>query len=182
MTIYCLMVKTHIITGLKYLCQTKKKDPFKYCGSGLEWTIHLKKYGKIIQTEILLQTESKQEINDVGRYYSKLWRITSSMDDFGNRIWANAIPETGGGPGMTKGIIPWNKGISQSEEEKEKRRGKIPWNKGIIMGPQSTESKQLRSLKMKGKSRPEEVKQKLRVPKSEEWKAALRKPKRKRQL
>jgi len=28
MTIYYLMVKTHNITGLKYLCQTSKQDPY----------------------------------------------------------------------------------------------------------------------------------------------------------
>ena len=100
MTIYYLMIKTHNITGLKYLCQTRKKDPIKYLGSGLEWTNHLNKFGKTLQTEILLQTGNKQELNDAGRYYSKLWRITTAMDDFGNRIWANAIPETGGGPGI----------------------------------------------------------------------------------
>lgn len=101
MTIYYLMVKTHNITGLKYLCQTKKKDPHKYLGSGIDWTKHLLQFGKTIRTEILLETTNKKLLNDTGRYYSKLWRITNAMDDFGNKIWANIIPETGGGPGCS---------------------------------------------------------------------------------
>ena len=101
MTIYYLMIKTHNITGLKYLCQTKKKDPHKYLGSGKDWCKHLVYYGKNIRTDIILETTNKQLLNDTGRYYSMLWRIKSSMDDFGNRIWANAILETGGGPGRS---------------------------------------------------------------------------------
>jgi hypothetical protein len=98
--IYYLMVKTHNITGLKYLCQTKKKDPYKYLGSGIEWTKHLKIHGLSIHTEIILTTTDKQELGTVGRYYSNVWRITSAMDDFGNKIWANLIPETAGGQGL----------------------------------------------------------------------------------
>lgn len=100
MTIYYLMIKTHNITGLKYLCQTKKKDPFKYLGSGKDWMIHLNKYGTSIRTEILIASPNKQEINDTGRYYSELWNIVHGQDDFGNKIWANKIPETGGGGGQ----------------------------------------------------------------------------------
>ena len=99
MTIYYLMVKTHNTTGLKYLCQTKKKNPQKYLGSGKYWINHLAYYGKNIRTDIILETTDKNLLNDTGRYYSILWIITTSMDDFGNRIWANAIAETGGGPG-----------------------------------------------------------------------------------
>ena len=99
MTIYYLMVKTHTITGLKYLCQTKKKNPHNYLGSGKYWINHLAYYGKNIRTDIILETTDKNLLNNTGRYYSILWRITTSMDDFGNRIWANAIAETGGGPG-----------------------------------------------------------------------------------
>lgn len=161
MTIYYLMVKTHNITGLKYLCQTKKKDPIKYYGSGLEWTTHLNKYGKTIKTEILLQTENKEELNGMGRYYSKLWKITSAMDDFGNRIWANAIPETGGGPGVPNPTIEVNnkraaklKGRvfphmrqSPSEETRMKMSAK---QKGVPKGPMSEAQKQVRRDKQTG--------------------------------
>ena len=97
MTIYYLMVKTHNITGLKYLCQTKKKNPYKYLGSGIDWINHLKIYGTSIYTEILLTTTDKKELGEVGRHYSTIWRITTAMDNYGNKIWANLIPETAGG-------------------------------------------------------------------------------------
>ena len=101
MTIYYLMVKTHNITGLKYLCQPSKQDPYSYLGSGIEWTNHLKQYGRTIRTEVLLETTDKQLLNNTGRYYSTYYKITTAVDNYGNRIWANAIPETGGGPGIT---------------------------------------------------------------------------------
>ena len=98
MTIY-LMVKTHRKTGLKYLCKTIQ-NPFTYNGSGTDWKEHLKKHGKDISTEILKECEHKEELNYWGRYYSELWNIVSGQDDYGNKIWANRIPETGGGPGV----------------------------------------------------------------------------------
>ena len=97
MIIY-LCIKTHRHTGYKYLCQTVQ-EPFKYKGSGPYWRSHLKRYGNTVHTEIARECQSKEELSYWGRYYSKLWRITTSMDDYGNRIWANQIPETGGGPG-----------------------------------------------------------------------------------
>jgi hypothetical protein len=94
--IYTLYVKTHNKSGLKYLGQTSQ-DPFTYSGSGVDWKIHLNEFGKDIHTEILLQTTNKEERNYWGRYYSALWHIVTAADDFGNKIWANRIPETGGG-------------------------------------------------------------------------------------
>jgi hypothetical protein len=91
------MVKTHNITGLKYLCQTSKQDPYSYSGSGIDWKIHLNKFGYHISTEILAECHTKEELNKQGRYYSKLWNIVDGQDDYGNKIWANRIPETGGG-------------------------------------------------------------------------------------
>lgn len=101
MIIYYLMIKTHNISGLKYLCQTRRKNPCKYLGSGTVWKKHLEQHGRSIRTEILLETSDKKLITSTGRYYSALYNITTAMDDFGNKIWANVIPETGGGPGWT---------------------------------------------------------------------------------
>lgn len=56
---------------------------------------------KTVRTEILLETINRQLLTDTGRHYSILWRITTAVDDFGNKIWANIIPETGGGPGRS---------------------------------------------------------------------------------
>jgi len=52
MTIYYLYIKTHNITGLKYLGYTKRKDPYKYKGSGDYWTKHINKHGYDVTTEI----------------------------------------------------------------------------------------------------------------------------------
>lgn len=95
MNIY-LMVKTHQKTGLKYLCKTTK-NPFTYNGSGVDWRKHLKKFGYEHNTEIVMECATQAELYYWGSYYSKLWNVVNGVDDFGNKIWANRIPETGGG-------------------------------------------------------------------------------------
>lgn len=97
MIIY-LYIKTHNITGLKYLGKTTR-NPFKYKGSGKYWNLHLKKHGVDITTEILLETTDKNEIKSAGLYYSQLFNIVDSEE------WANLKPECGDGGGMTPEII-----------------------------------------------------------------------------
>jgi len=91
MNIYYLYVKTHNKTGLKYLGQTSKQNPYDYHGSGKDWKIHLREHGVDISTVILQECKTKQELNEAGRYYSNLWNVANSPE------WANRIPETGGG-------------------------------------------------------------------------------------
>lgn len=91
MAIYYLYVKTHLNTGLKYLGQTRSKDPHKYPGSGKHWSAHLKKHGKNYTTEILRECLTTDELAQWGQYYSKLWNVTESKE------WANLKPETGEG-------------------------------------------------------------------------------------
>jgi hypothetical protein len=95
------MIKVHNITGLRYLCQTKQNDPYKYLGSGTDWKHHLSQFGRNVSTTIISSSSNKTLINELGRKLSKEWRITSSVDDFGNKIWANRIDETGAGGGLT---------------------------------------------------------------------------------
>jgi len=90
MIIYYLLVKTHSVTGLKYLCQTVQ-NPFNYKGSGTVWKRHLKKHGKEHDTYILQKCYSKESLKSWGLYYSKAWSIVESKQ------WANLIPEDGGG-------------------------------------------------------------------------------------
>jgi hypothetical protein len=97
MVIYYLMVKTHNVTGLKYLCQTKKTDPHKYLGSGKYWRLHLKVHGNDIHTDILRECISKTELRDWGIHYSNLWDVTKSNE------WANLKDELGDG-GQPKGF------------------------------------------------------------------------------
>lgn len=96
MTIY-LYVKTHRVTGLKYLGTTVSKNPHNYKGSGKYWRNHIKKHGYDVDTEILFETKSKEELAEKGLYYSKLWNIVDSTE------WANLKPESGAGGGYVAG-------------------------------------------------------------------------------
>ncbi len=90
MSIYYLYVKTHNKTGLRYLGKTKQ-NPFKYSGSGVYWKNHIAVHGNDLHTDILLQTNSPEEIKVKGQYYSGLWNIVESSE------WANLKPESGDG-------------------------------------------------------------------------------------
>ncbi len=96
MALYYLYVKTHNVTGLKYLGYTKR-DVYQYSGSGIDWQSHLEEFGYDFNTTVLLQTEDKKEINATGRFFSELWDVANSSG------WANKIPETGGGSGQFHG-------------------------------------------------------------------------------
>jgi hypothetical protein len=118
MSTYTLYVKTHKKTGLKYFGQTSKPNPHTYHGSGKDWVDHIAQYGYDVVTDIIFQGADIAERNQWGRYYSRLWNIVNAQDDFGNKIWANRIPETGGGPGAPKGAVRgtcWNKGLTKDD-------------------------------------------------------------------
>lgn len=90
MTIY-LYVKTHNITGLKYLGKTVNKDPHKYKGSGKRWINHIKIHGYNVTTIIIKECKTSDELIFWGRYYSDLWNVVASEE------WANLKPEEGQG-------------------------------------------------------------------------------------
>jgi len=90
MPIYTLYVKTHNITGFKYLGYTKQNTS-KYKGSRNIWLLHLKNYGNNFSTQIIVQNENTALISFWGRYFSEEWNIVESEE------WANLIPETCGG-------------------------------------------------------------------------------------
>ena len=90
MTIY-LYKKTHKDTGLKYLGKTIAKNPYVYPGSGTYWTKHLETHGNNVETEILRECATKEELKFWGQYYSKLWNVVESKE------WANLIEEAGPG-------------------------------------------------------------------------------------
>ena len=95
MIIY-LYKKTHLVTGLKYLGITKRKDPVKYKGSGKYWQNHIKKHGYFCDTEILKECHTWEEVRHWGKYYSDLYDIVKSSD------WANLIDEVGDGASFTQ--------------------------------------------------------------------------------
>jgi hypothetical protein len=102
-----LYLKTHNVTGLKYLGKTTQ-DPYQYKGSGVRWENHIKKHSYDVSTTILFQTENKEEFKKVALDYSHRLNIVESKE------FANLTHEEGQG-GMTtnqweKGNTPWNKG------------------------------------------------------------------------
>lgn len=105
MTIY-LYVKTHNVTGWKYLGKTTK-DPHKYDGSGVLWKKHIKKHGNNVTTEVIFETSDKNEFKDVAIKYSKEWNVVENSD------WANLTVEEGQG-GATYG----NKGKKHTKQYK----------------------------------------------------------------
>lgn len=95
---YYLCIKTHNKTGLRYLCQTKKKNPYKYLGSGTRWTNHLKIHGNSISTKIIGKFRSKNKLVRAGRKFSKKYNVVKS------RKWANLRVEEGDGGDTSKFI------------------------------------------------------------------------------
>ena len=117
MIIYYLCVKTHSITGLKYLCQTTKSDPYKYLGSGKYWRLHLRKHGYEHLTEVIKECNTKEEVKEWGIHFSKLWNVIESDE------WANLMEENGGGGKTTP--MPWNKGKKSSEKTVQKLKDAV---------------------------------------------------------
>jgi len=147
MTIY-LYLKTHNVTGLKYLGKTIK-DPYVYKGSGKMWVRHIKKYGYDVTTQILLVTDCKEELKETGLFFSKLWAVDKSNE------FANLCQEEGQG-GNT-----WDKrGRYVSEYTREKqsksRIGKKKseeW-KNMMRKPKSAEHRSKISKSKIGVTRP----------------------------
>lgn len=156
MIIYYLYVKTHKITGLKYLGQTS----LTYPGSGIDWTLHLKEFWPAHETEILIQTVSKEDRNNWGRYYSTYFNVVNAQDDFGNKIWANRIPETGGGgPTMTS-----ERALMAHQKNPQARLNRVQtisdpkinakFRKSLIDGKNNSITKELMSKNNKGSNNP----------------------------
>lgn len=123
MPIY-LYVKTHMVTGLKYLGKTSAHDPHKYLGSGKRWRNHLKKHGCHFTTTILLQTDDPEQIKATGIFFSRLWNIVESSD------WANLKEEAGdGGAVYWEGMHEHLKTIAPKGGNGRKNR--TAWNSGL---------------------------------------------------
>jgi hypothetical protein len=88
-----LMIKTHKITKLKYLCYTKsdgeKYDSYK--GSGKLWKSHLKKYGNDITTELIFESDNFEQFKKIAIEKSLEYDVVNSDS------WANLKIEEGDG-------------------------------------------------------------------------------------
>lgn len=191
MIIY-LYVKTHNVTGLKYLGKTSRTNPHEYQGSGIYWRSHLKKHGKDYSTEIIKECNTKEELKFWGLYYSNLWNVVDAKSSDGHKLWANLKPENGDG-GSLPGELSHRYGKVHSSEarhkmslrtvgktvSKETRDKMSASRKGQPGRPRTDQEKILLSKVHKGKVVTEETKQKTALaltgkPKSEEHKRKLR--------
>lgn len=108
-----LYIKTHNVTGLKYLGKTIQ-DPYTYKGSGKRWLNHLKKHGNDVTTEIVGQFTTIEELKQASIPLSETLNIVDSKQ------WANLRPESGDG-GDTSRYIDYsklNRGKGQSYEQR----------------------------------------------------------------
>jgi hypothetical protein len=125
--IYYLYLKTHNVTGLKYIGSTKQ-DPYIYQGSGLKWKNHLKKHGRDVTTKILGTYTDKEKLKTDGQYYSYKYNIVESND------FANLTIEEGQG-GNT-----WDRSI---EENRERMRVKKKTTSGMVKPKNKTHREKL---------------------------------------
>jgi hypothetical protein len=179
------MVKTHITTGLKYLCKTKQNDPFKYLGSGTYWWSHLNKHGKTISTRIIQECSTNKEVKKWGLYYSELWNVVNDRDILGNKTWANLRPESGDG-GDTSNFIDYSKlnrgkGLTYEQRYGKELGEELRNNRRNTMGKNSTSRKGKTLVELYGEQRAKEItlanSQKhfgIRTPHTLESKAKLR--------
>jgi hypothetical protein len=117
------MIKTHKITGLKYLCKKvtdSDSRAISYKGSGTRWNNHLKIHGKDIYTEILekFPLEKIEDFSKLCLEYSKQFNIVKSKE------WANLIDETGK-PGTKIGVYCGKNGTFYGKKHTLETRKKI---------------------------------------------------------
>ncbi len=118
--LHYLMLKEHLVTGLKYLCKTSTtnpKRPYYYVGSGIYWKKHLKKHGRKIKTTILKICTTKEDLIKTGIEYSRKWDVVR------NEQFANLVEERGdGGPNFLGGKL------SEEGKKKKSKSLKLFWS------------------------------------------------------
>jgi len=158
---YYLCIKTHNKTGLKYLCQTKKKNPYRYLGSGTRWINHLNVHGNDISTEIVGKFKSKKLLAEIGIKLSKKYNVVKS------RKWANLRVEEGDGGDTSKFIDyksmkPMPTGLWKRLDLTNYNQSRINPNKGKKL---SVSTRKKMSSSQKGLKKSEEHKRKLSLSK-----------------
>ena len=158
---YYLCIKTHNKTGLKYLCQTKKKNPYRYLGSGTRWINHLNVHGNDISTEIVGKFKSKKLLVEIGIKLSKKYNVVKS------RKWANLRVEEGDGGDTSKFIDyksmkPMPTGLWKRPDLTNYNQSRINPNKSKKL---SASTRKKMSSSQKGLKKSEEHKRKLSLSK-----------------
>jgi hypothetical protein len=147
-----LMIKTHVVTGLKYLCYTRSEGEAysSYKGSGTRWKKHLAKHGDDIATELIYETASYEDFKKFAISKSIEFDVVQSDD------WANLKIEEGDGGDtvsnkmwITDGqidkyilkdsLIPegWSKGRSNcvfNDKDNQRKFGKLASTENKIAG------------------------------------------------
>jgi hypothetical protein len=113
-----LYIKKHNVTGLKYFGKTKQ-DPYKYNGSGVYWTSHLKKHGYSVETIWCKLFNDEKELIDFAINFSNKNKIVESSD------WANLMLENGSTGGLTEITLRGRKRISESKKGKSRPQSVI---------------------------------------------------------
>ena len=120
-----LMIKTHNITNLKYLCYTRSEGELynNYKGSGVLWKKHLKKHGDDISTELIFETDNFDDFKQLAIEKSKEFNIVDSSS------WANLKIEEGDGGDTVSNKMWITDGINDKYHNKDLL---IPegWNRG----------------------------------------------------
>jgi hypothetical protein len=111
---FYLYVKTHNVTGLKYLGMTSRDDVHTYRGSGKYWTQHIEKHGyDDVTTDVLGVYETPEALGVVSLRLSEEWNIVDSPD------FANLMVETGEGAPLGNTYGKSNKGSKRTNKQKE---------------------------------------------------------------
>jgi len=158
MKIIYLYLKTHNITGLKYLGKTISKDPHKYKGSGVYWKNHITEHGYDVTTEILFETTNKEEFKKVALEYSKKWNIVESKGfanltvEEGHGGWDYVYKNAEINAKRIKGLKEDSLGSIKAAETIRKRRAADPEYDAIMKERLAT---------FKGKKHSEKTKQKM---------------------
>ena len=188
-----LLVMEHNITGLKYFCKTTLKDRvYRYKGSGVAWTKHLKEFGKDITVGVLGFYTDAERCYEAAANFSREHNVANSDK------WANIIPETGrNGASLSGDKNPFygkkhtpemiehlrqqrigksvNKGAYRSPEQRAKisaslKGRKNPATSKALTGRKlSEETKQKISNAGKGRIVSDETKEKIRQKAIEQW-------------
>jgi hypothetical protein len=122
-----------------YLGMTTQ-NPESYRGSGLYWTRHLREHGNLVDTIVIAECQTMEEIKELGMFYSMEFQVVES------EIFANLVIEQGENSSGMRGkkqkqetrlkISRSLLGHKVTEETRKKlsdsNSGKTAWNKGVI--------------------------------------------------